>query len=465
MKFQPPSETNAHLPAVPGEGGLTAWLRPRASPLPTAPNVDYAASVRLGMWLLAIGFGGFLLWAMLAPLDEGVPAQGTVASESKRKRVDHLTGGIIAKLLVREGAKVKAGQDLVLLDGVQAAAALNATLSQWRIAAATAARLDAERKGLKTVAFPGELLASAKESEVAAAISAQSELFRSRRTALEGELSIIRESVRGLELQVRSLDQLKAGREKQVALFGEQLASFTRLNRDGFVSRNQLLEIERQLAEVQSKQSEDLSNIAGINARLAEFRMRGAQREIEYRREVETQLAEVQRDVSVLSERLAAMRDTVKRLAVQAPVDGTIVDLAFHTEGGTIKPGDRILDIVPEADELIIEAQIAPQYIDRVHAGLAANVHFDAYTGRAERPVIAGSVKVVSADALTDPRTGAQYYSMRVSVPVDEQRKLGDLALQPGMTGTVMVKTGERSLFVYLMRPLLRRFNSALSER
>lgn len=429
------------------------------------PNADYAATIRFGLWILVLGFGGFFAWAVLAPLDEGVPAPGVVASESKRKRVDHLTGGIVAELLVREGARVKAGDDLVVLDGVQAGAALNAALGQWRISVATAARLEAERKRLKAVVFPPDLLAAESEPEVAAAMAAQTDLFRSRRTALEGELGIIRESVRGLELQIRSLDQLKVGREKQIALFEEQLASYTKLKQQGFVSRNQLIDIERQLAEVQSKQSEDLANIAGINARLAEFRMRGAQHENDFRSEVETKLIEVQRDVSTLTERLAALRDTNERLALKSPVDGVVVDLAFHTIGGIIKPGDRILDIVPEGDALIIEAQVAPQYIDRIYPGLSADVHFDAYMARAERPVITGVVKVVSADALTDARTGTQYYSIRVSVPPAELKKLGDLALQPGMTGTVMVKTGERSLLVYLTRPFLRRFSSAMSER
>lgn len=429
------------------------------------PNADYAATIRFGLWILVLGFGGFFAWAALAPLDEGVPAPGVVASESKRKRVDHLTGGIVAELLVREGARVKAGDDLVVLDGVQAGAALNAALGQWRISVATAARLEAERKRLKAVVFPPDLLAAESEPEVAAAMAAQTDLFRSRRTALEGELGIIRESVRGLELQIRSLDQLKVGREKQIALFEEQLASYTKLKQQGFVSRNQLIDIERQLAEVQSKQSEDLANIAGINARLAEFRMRGAQHENDFRSEVETKLIEVQRDVSTFTERLAALRDTNQRLALKSPVDGVVVDLAFHTIGGIIKPGDRILDIVPEGDALIIEAQVAPQYIDRIYPGLSADVHFDAYMARAERPVITGVVKVVSADALTDARTGTQYYSIRVSVPPAELKKLGDLALQPGMTGTVMVKTGERSLLVYLTRPFLRRFSSAMSER
>jgi len=429
------------------------------------PNADYGKVVRLGYWVLGCGFGGFLAWGIFAPLDEAVPAPGVVAVESKRKRIDHLTGGIIEKILVREGQSVLEGQELIVLDEAQAKAALNGTLSQWHTAVAAEARLMAERQGLPSIAYPQVLTSSAANAEVAGTIKAQNELFRSRRAALEGELAIIRQSVRGLELQVRSLDQLRAGREKQVALFQEQLAAYQKLNRDGFISRNQLLEIERQLAELQSKQSEDLSNIAGVNARLAEFRMRGSQREFEYRREVETQLSEVQKDVATLGERLAALRDTYTRLVLRAPVAGTVVDLAFHTIGGVVKPGDRILDIVPAEDALIVEAQVAPQYIDRVRVGLPADVHFDAFVGRMDSPVVAAQLVTVSADALSDPRTGVQFYTIRAAVPGAELKKLGNLQIQPGMQGTVMIKTGERSLLVYLVRPVLRRFIPAMSER
>lgn len=441
-----------------------AWPAPPGDAAHQLPDADYGSAVRLGLWVLVLGFGGFMAWAALAPLDEGVPAPGVVAVESQRKRIDHLSGGIVERILVRDGQRVREGDELVVLNETQGRAALNATLSQWRSALAAEARLKAEQAGAAAVAFPPALAAAAGELEVAAAMRAQAELFRSRRAALEGELRIIRESMRGLQAQLASLDQLKAGRAKQIELFNEQLASYRSLSRQGFVSRNQLLEVERQLAEVQSKESEDLANIAGINARLAEFRMRGAQREIEYRREVETQLAEVQKEVATLGERLAALRDTHERLVIRAPVAGTVVDLAFHTVGGVIKPGDRILDIVPAGDNLIVEARIAPQYVDRVHAGLPADVHFDAYMSRAERPVISGTVAVVSADALLDERSGTQYYAMRVAVPAAELDKLGGLALRPGMQGTVMVKTGERSLLVYLARPLLRRFDTALTE-
>lgn len=429
-----------------------------------ALDADYMRPIWVGLIILLVGFGGFLVWAIFAPLDEGVPMPGVISVESKRKRVDHLTGGIISKILVRDGQKVREGEALLALDEIQALAALNAIQSQWRATAVTEARLIAEQGGLSAIQYPKALNDASADKEISDLMKAQSELLRSRRNALQGELGIIRESVTGLEQQILSLEQLALGRKKQIQLFHEQLTSFRKLHAENFVSRNQLIDIERQLAEVQTKQSEDLANIASVRARLAEFRMRGKQRETEYRREVETQLAEVQKEGATLAEKLTAIRDTNARLILQAPVSGTVVDLAYHTIGGVIKPGDRILDIVPSNDELIVEAQVAPQYIDRVRVGLPANIHFDAYLRNIEPPVVSGTVKVVSADALVDARTGAQFYNLRVSVPASEIKKLGDLKIQPGMQATVMVKTGERSLLAYLLRPLFRRFNTALGE-
>jgi protease secretion system membrane fusion protein len=428
------------------------------------PDTDFARTSRLGAWILLCGFGGFLAWAGLAPLDEGVPAPGVVSVESKRKSVEHLNGGIVEKILVRDGEQVRAGQPLVLLNETQARAALNAATSQWLLALASEARLKAERAGAAAVTFPKPLLSAAASDDAGPLMHTQEELFRSRRRALQGELAIIAESVHGLEAQLLSFDQLLRGRDTQIALFGEQLASYRKLNADGFISRNQLIETERQLAEVQTRRSEDLSNIAGVKARLAEFRMRGAQRESEYRREVETQLADSQRDAAALGERVAAQRDLHERLALLAPVAGTVVGLAVHTVGGVIKPGDRVLDIVPEGEELIVEAQLAPLYAGRVRADLPADVHFDAATLQAQRPVLTGKVAVVSADTLNDSRTGVPYYVLRVTVPGDELRKLGSLKLQPGMQATVMVKTGERTLLAYLTRPLWQRFATALAE-
>jgi protease secretion system membrane fusion protein len=450
---------------LPAGSAVVGGSTPSVPPVPAGLDTNYRAAIWSGLWLLVVGFGGFLAWASFAPLDEGIPAGGVVSVQSSRKRIDHPNGGIIEQIKVREGQKVQAGEDLIVLNEIQSRSALNATLSQWYTAVATLARLKAERDDAAAVQFPSELVGSAREPETLAAMRAQEHLFASRRKALTGELGIIRESVRGLEQQLASLEQLKAGREKQIALFTEQIEAYQKLRQSGFLSRNYLLEAERQFAEVQSRQSEDLANIAAINARLSEFRMREAQRVVEFRREVETQLTEVQREVATLGERLAAQRDTHQRLVIRAPVAGTVVDLAFHTLGGVVKPGDRLMDVVPKDDELVVEARVSPQYVDRLRVGLPADVHFDAYASRVERPVITGTVAVVSADALTDPKSGQSYYSLQVDVPVQEVTKLGgQLHLQPGMQATVMVKTGERSLIAYLLRPLLRRFTVALSE-
>lgn len=457
-------EVGSPPPAPVGPTELEVWLRPQATPLPTRPNSDYAEAVRLGLRILVFGLGGFLLWATLAPLDEGVPAQGTLAVDSKRKRIDHMLGGLVEKILVREGQRVNEGDELVVLNETQTRATLNATQNQWYTAVATQARLEAERDS-RQIRFPATLkAASASDPDARVAMDNQHSLLQSRRTALEGELRIIRESVKGLEDQLASLNQMRTGRERQVELFNTQLEKFQRLNRQGFVSQNQLLELERQLSEIQSKQSEDLANIGGINARLAEFRMRSSQRLIEHRREVETQLAEVQKEATTLAERLTAISDSHARLTIRAPVAGTVVDVAVHTVGGVVKPGDRLMDIVPNDDQLVVEAQLPPQYIDRVRPGLAADVHFDAYVSLMARPVLSGEVVMVSADILTDPRSGAAFYTLKVSIPGSQLAKLGDVRLHPGMQGTVMVKTGERTFLSYLLRPLLKRFMSALSE-
>lgn len=428
------------------------------------PDTDYRKPLRLGALLLVVGLGGFTGWAAVAPLDEGIPAEGIVAVESNRKRIEHLSGGVVEQILVKDGDRVKAGDPLVELNRVLGQSQLNAIQTQWMTAVANLARLRAERDAAAAIAFPPELLALREQPEAASLMQAQEQLLRSRRLALEGELRIIRESVRGLETQLASLGQLKAGRETQIALFNEQLQSFRNLRTEGFVSRNNVLEIERQLAEVQSKQSEDLSNIAAINARLAEFRMRASQREMEYRREVEAQMGDFQRDAATLTERLTAQQDNVERLVIRAPVAGKVVDLAVHTVGGVVRPGDRLMELVPESDGLVVEARMPTQYVDRVHAGLPADVRFDAYADRAARPALTGQVMLVSADALKDERSGITYYQLRVTVPPGEARKLGQVQLRPGMPATVMVKTGERTLMAYLARPLLRRLDGALSE-
>lgn len=438
-----------NLPALPGQ--------------PRLPNADHASPTRWAMWLLIVGFGGFVLWASVAPLDEGVPTPGVVNVDTKRKRVEHLMGGLVERILVKEGQHVQAGQGLVVLNEVQGKAALDSVRNQWLMASAAVARLQAEREAAPTVRFP-KALETDKAADVQAALKSQRDVFASRRRSLDGELRIVRESAKGLRAQLASLAQLKSGREKQVSLFKDQLARFEALQQQGFVSQNQLLDIERQLSEVQSKQAEDLSNIAATNARLAEFQMRDQQILNDYRKETEAQLTEAQKELSLQTERMKGLSDSFDRLVIKAPVAGTVVDVAVNTVGGVVKPGDRVMDIVPAGEELIVEARLSPQFIDRVHPGLPADVQFDAYVSMAKRPRVAAVVETVSADVVTEPRTGVPYYTVRVRISPEELVTLKGAKLFAGMQCSVTIKTGERTMMTYLLRPLLQRTGASLLE-
>jgi protease secretion system membrane fusion protein len=420
--------------------------------------------IRTGWRVILLGFGSFLAWGSLVPLDQGIPAAGVIASESSRKQISHVTGGIIEAIAVKEGQLVKKGDLLVRLDEAQSLASLKAAQSHWWTTLAIESRLQAEIQRRPSLEIPEALRGQTDLPEIAAILKTQRDVLQARRAASAGEIRLIRESKRGLENQLRSLQNLKTSRERQVALFDEQMASARSLQAQGYLSRNQALDVERQLSEVHSRQSEDLSSINAIQSRLAELHLRESQYLIDQRREIEAELADARRDLTALAERVAAFSDTHERLAIRAPVSGTIVNLAVTTVGGVLKSGDRVLDIVPDGDELIVEAKVDPRYIDRVHAGLQADLRFDAYLDAFQRPIVAGDVEVVSADAMPDERTGAPYYKVRVTIPPTEKALLSSIKLQPGMPCTVMIKTGEHSLLTYLVQPMMRRFVGALAE-
>lgn len=420
--------------------------------------------IRVGLSIAGLALGGFIVWSATVPLDEGVPAQGKLIVESQRKRIEHLTGGIVARIQVKEGQRVRAGDELMVLDETQSGAALRAAEQQWWASLAVESRLEAELAGASSLQFPQELALRRDNPVVRSIIAAQQDTFRTRRAAFAGEVGILRGSQGGLEQQLRSLDALRRGRERQVALLNEQMTAAAALREQGYVSRNQALEVERQLAETQSRQGEDLASITATQARLAELRLRESQYRVDHRRELEAELVDARRDSAMLAEKVAALRDTHSRLSIRAPVAGTVVDLAVTTVGGVVRAGDRVMDIVPEGDELVVEARLDPRFIDRVRPGLSADLHFDAYVNLAMRPLVTGQVRVVSADVMTDERTGAAYYALRVAIPIAERQRLGEVTLQPGMLCSVMVKTGEHTLLAYLARPLLRRFAGVLSE-
>lgn len=375
--------------------------------MPQEVNTDARFHTRLGWWIVIAGVGGFLLWASLAPLDQGVPVSGTVTVATNRKAIQHPTGGVVEEILVREGDVVKAGQPLVKMNDIQAKAQAEIARVQYFAARATEARLMAERDGKKTIDFPPELESEKSNPRVEADIRTQKQLFDSRRTAIQGELAILE----------------------------EQLGGMRDLAKEGFIARNRLLDLER--TYVQRRQG--------------------------YQSEVRTQLADVQKEAEALKMRLTSLDFDLANAIVKTPADGTVVGMNVFTNGGVIGPGFRMMDIVPSGDHLVIEGQLPVNLIDKVHPGLEVELIFSAFNQN-QTPHIPGVVTFVSADRLVDERSGAPYYKMKAVVTPAGMKLIEHLQVRPGMPVDLFVKTGERTMGNYLIKPILDHMKSSLIE-
>lgn len=446
---------------------LVAGEEARVAATPSTVDTDERPIVRFGMLTLGIGLGGFLLWAGLAPLDEGVPGTGIVSVDTKRKTIQHLKGGIVEKIEVREGDRVKAGDVLLRLNDKEIKAQLDITRGQYWAVKATESRLLAERDGRSSVTFPPAMIEAAKtDARATEAMRSQSQLFAARRSALINELGTMDESIAGLKEQIRGLQSVEVGKKTQIDLLESEVKSLRGLVEEGFVPRNKLYELERALADLSGTRGNDLASVARARAGISEIQLRKLQREQDFRKEVESQMSDTQRDVGIQQDRLTALLDEFERTVIKAPNDGYVVGLEAHTVGGVIRPGDRIMDIVPEGDSLIVEAQLPVNLIDKVRVGQFANIHFQIVLGGGRQPAIQGKLVQVSADRLTDQRSGAPYYSARIQITSDGERELARHKITPqaGMQTDVVIITGERTVLEYLARPLMSRLNAGMKE-
>lgn len=432
---------------------------------PLEVNTDARAFARIGWLIVLVGVGGFLLWALLAPLDKGVPMSGTVAKESNRQTVQHQSGGTIQQILVRDGDVVKAGQVLVRMNPIVAQSAVEMTDSQYLAALAVEARLAAERDGLKTIRFPAQLEQRRGEARVAEMMSLQTQLLSSRQGSLQNELRGVDESIAGLKIQVQGLQESRDSKKEQMKLLKEQLDSMRDLAKEGYVARNRLLELERTYAQLSGALSEDIGNIGRSQRQVAELTLRRAQRMQDYQKEVRTQLTDVQKDAEAQQARLQAQKFELSNVEVKAPADGTVVNLAVFTPGGVVPPGFKMMDIVPSNDPLVVEGQLPVNLVDRVHPGLKTDLIFSAFNAN-RTPHIEGEVEQVAADRTVDERTGAPYYKVRVKVTPRGAKMVAEhkLAIRPGMPVELFVKTGERTMMNYLLKPVMDRARSSLAE-
>ena len=432
---------------------------------PIEVNTDARAFSRIGWLVVLLGFGGFMLWAIFAPLDRGVPLSGFVAKESNRKAVQHLSGGTVQQILVKDGDVVKAGQVLVRMNDVQVKAQADTTRAQYYSLRASEARLLAERNGARTITFPKNLQDNASDPRAAAAMSGQQQLFQSRQAVLQSELSAIDENIGGLSAQVAGLKESRDSKKSQLASLKEQLSGMRDLAREGYVARNRLLELERIHAQIGGQISEDTGNIGRYQGQIMEYRLRAIQRSQDFQKEVRTELSTVQRETEGLGARLTAHDYELRNVEVTAPVAGVVVGLAVFTDGGVVQPGFRMMDIVPTGDALVVEGQLAVNLVDKVHVGLPVELIFSAFNTN-KTPHLPGTVINVSADRAIDEHTGMPYYKVRAAVTPEGQKEIArkKLVVQPGMPVDLFIKTGERSMMSYLLKPLTDRAKTSMSE-
>lgn len=427
------------------------------------PPSNTASPARWGLWVLGLGLGGFLLWASLAPLDEGVPTPGMVTIDTKSKAVQHLSGGIVKAVLVREGEQVQEGQALLELDADVARANFEAVRQRYLGLRAMQGRLLAEQTGQAGIDFHADLLAAQSDPLIASQMKIQQDLLRARRAALAADVGALRASMQSQQTLAATYQAMAQSRRQQQQLIEQELAQTRPLVADGYAPRNRLLELERTLADVQAT----LSDLSGQTSRaqqaMAELVQRQQAREQEYRKEVESALADVTREVQSDAQKLVAVSADLSRTQVRAPTGGQVVGLAVPSAGAVIQPGQKLMLIVPANEPLVVETQIAPHLIDKVQPGLMTDVRFSTFA-HSPQLVVEGQVSSISNDLLSDPANNTSYYLARVRITPQGMKTLGQRQLQPGMPTEVIIKTGERTLLTYLLRPLLKSMAASLKE-
>jgi protease secretion system membrane fusion protein len=412
--------------------------------------------------------GTLILWAAFAPLDQGVPTQGIVSIDTKRKVVQHLSGGIVKEVNVKEGQHVKKGDILIILDSVTANARFEEMRQKYIADRSLENRLLAEQTGAKKIKFHEDLQKMYGDVLVQQHMRNQEMLLHSRRAALAADMQAIEESIHGQEAQIVGLTSVLESRKTQLNLINSQLSGVRDLAQEGYAPMNQQRELELRVAQVNADIADAQSGLLRAKHAIAEARQRILQRKEEYSKEVDMQMSQVRTEVDANADKLQALSDDLKRMKIHSPVDGQIVGLQFQTLGSVIQPGQKILEVVPYNEALLLEVKISPHLIDSVHAGQAADIRFASFANSPQLAV-EGKVESISKDLLSDPnmnpaQPGASFYLARVSVTKQGLKTLNGRVLQSGMPAQVIVKTGERSLLTYLLHPFMQRMAESLKE-
>ncbi|MEZ5785114.1 MAG: HlyD family type I secretion periplasmic adaptor subunit [Xanthobacteraceae bacterium] len=431
-------------------------------------EIDPARAIRnlnlIGFALLALLVGGIGGWAATSKLSGAVIGPGNVVVESNVKKVQHPTGGIVGEILVREGDTVETGQLVMRLDETVTRATLGIVRSQLDELTARRARLEAERDGLAAPRFPDDLLGRASEPTVALAIASEARLLEARLQGRDGQRAQLRERIVQIKEEVSGLSGQRDAKDRELALINDELAGVEQLFARSLIGVQRVMQLRRDQARLAGERNSLTAQMAGSKGKISEIELQILQLDQDFRTEVLKELRDVQGKIAELRERLTAAEDQLMRIDIRAPQSGVVHQLAVHTVGAVIAAGETIMLVVPLADELVVEARIAPGDIDQIASGASASVHIMA-GNRRTTPDLHGTVTRISADLVREKQADQAFYVIRVTLPKPEVRRLGDLKLIPGMPAEVFVQTGERTPLQYLLKPLREQIARAFRER
>jgi HlyD family secretion protein len=416
-----------------------------------------------GVAVIALLGGGVGGWAATTPLAGAVIAMGQIAVDTNVKKVQHATGGIVGEIRVREGDRVKTGDLLMKLDETVTRANLAVVANQLDELEARQARLAAERDDLPAIRFPAVLTTREKVPSVAAAMAGERSLFEARRTAIAGQKAQLTERTAQLREEIRGLEAQVASKRAQTVLIKKELGGVEQLFKQNLVPIQRLTVLQREAARLDGEEGQHISDIARSKGRITETELQIISLTQNLKREVATELREVQGKIAELSERKVAAEDQLKRVDIRAPQDGLVHQMMVHTVGGVITPAEPVMLIVPQADELVVEARVSPQDIDQVRVGQKVQLRFSAFH-QATTPELTAEVSRVAADLTREQQTGLTYYVARITLTPSELAKLGGQTLIPGMPVEAYIQTGERTALSYFIKPLENQIARAFRE-
>lgn len=433
--------------------------------IPVMPvRKEMKGPVVLGFSAIFLAVGGLGIWAAAAPIASAAFAAGKLTVETKRKQIQHLEGGIVQRIAVKNGDRVNEGDMLIELDVTRSKARFATARLAYFAAAAAVARLMAEQDSLSDLAIPSEILTEGKtDEEVADFISSQRQIFSSRRVEYRNQNEILDQRIKRLGDEIKGLEAEKAAAEQQLALAEEESAALEALYRRNLTTRQRVLAIRREAVQLKGRIGRLTAQIAAAQKEVSETELNRAQLEQRRNTEILGQLKDVQAKVLELRQQFRTYGNELERTTIRAPVSGTVVGLQVHTIGAVVRSGETLLEIVPERDQLVVEVRVRPTDISSVGIGQATEVRFSAFKARTT-PVLKGQVETVSADVLNDPHSLEPYYLAEIAVDKSELERLGNVKLQPGMPAEVMILTGRRTALEYLVKPLAESINRAWRE-